>query len=214
MIKFLHSKKITLKIAIVISLLLISTISLWLYRRHIGFQASEAPRYISNTATAEYEIDGQKYTLVSDPAVVEIIEGIVPPVVVIAHNTTYKSIFPLKGTKITEATKVLINNSTDGIIINGNNWQKNVNLPLRTPQSFSITAQDAYGNNSASVSVTLTRYKTGDINNDNSINLKDLALLMANFGHQTTSVTYKADLNEDNIINSADFTILKSNWNR
>lgn len=211
--KKFYAKKTTFKITIlIISLVIIATTTL-LYLKFFKFRADENNRYIYNTATAEYEFGGTKYTTTSNTSIVQIITGIAPPVVVIPHNTTYKPTFALKGTKSPSTSKIFVNNSSSGVVIsNSTSWYKNVSLSIRKPLMFSVYSQDAYSNNSASVSVTITRYKLGDTNNDNIVNLKDLAYIASKWGQTVTSANYKADLNEDKIINSSDFNIVRTNW--
>jgi lysophospholipase L1-like esterase len=60
--------------------------------------------------------------------------------------------------------------------------------------------------------------KQGDINNDNSINITDLSLLLSSYGQTTTqcitNTAYKCDLSTtpDNLVNIFDLSILLSNY--
>jgi hypothetical protein len=58
--------------------------------------------------------------------------------------------------------------------------------------------------------------KTGDINNDNSVNITDLSLLLSSYGQNTsqcvTNSTYQCDLNNDAVVNIFDLSVLLSNY--
>jgi streptogramin lyase len=57
--------------------------------------------------------------------------------------------------------------------------------------------------------------KTGDLNNDNQVNIFDLSILLSNYGKaQSQSNNAKTDLNNDGTINIFDLSILLSNYGK
>lgn len=55
----------------------------------------------------------------------------------------------------------------------------------------------------------LSTTKIGDINNDSSVNIFDLSMLLSNWNQTGTNI---ADLNSDNLVNIFDLSILLSKW--
>lgn len=55
-----------------------------------------------------------------------------------------------------------------------------------------------------------TQAKTGDLNNDNQVNIFDLSILLSNWN----STNPTADINDDGIVNVFDLSILLSNWGK
>jgi hypothetical protein len=57
--------------------------------------------------------------------------------------------------------------------------------------------------------------KTGDLNNDNAVNVFDLSILMTNYGKtQAQSTNAKTDLNTDGLVNIFDLSIILSNYGK
>ncbi|MBR3933325.1 MAG: chitobiase/beta-hexosaminidase C-terminal domain-containing protein [Clostridia bacterium] len=84
--------------------------------------------------------------------------------------------------------------------------------------SVSYTAGDIYDGNTYDVDVnidngviTVCKYKTGDVNEDDAINAKDITLLRQHISgdYGVTINTDAADVNKDGVLNAKDITILR-----
>jgi glucose/arabinose dehydrogenase/PKD repeat protein len=90
----------------------------------------------------------------------------------------------------------------------------NSGLSANTTYTYQVTAYDNASNESAKstiVSVTTdvgAAPKTGDLNNDNAVDIFDLSILLSNFG--STNAT--ADINKDGVVNIFDLSILLSHY--
>ena len=89
--------------------------------------------------------------------------------------------------------------------------------PTSTSSTASATQAGVYTlrltatNNRGSVydDMTLTVYKSGDINNDGRVDKKDFTILLYNWSNKVNSM---ADLNADSAVDVKDFTILLYWW--
>lgn len=101
-------------------------------------------------------------------------------------------------------------------VTSGTTYQ-NTGLTASTAYSYTISAYDAAGNNSAqSSSVSATTLSgvpvPGDFNSDHIVNSLDYSLLNSRW-YQTTNISLY-DLQIDGIINSLDYAIFKDNWGK
>ncbi|HSX14673.1 MAG TPA: fibronectin type III domain-containing protein [Candidatus Saccharimonadales bacterium] len=85
-------------------------------------------------------------------------------------------------------------------------------LTQGTAYSYTVSANDAAGNNSAqsTASSFSTKTKPGDINSDGTVGILDLSILAAHFGQ--TGTFSQGDLNGDGVVNVFDLSILATYW--
>lgn len=87
-----------------------------------------------------------------------------------------------------------------------------------TNKTYTLSCTNSAGSNTKSVTVTVTTQPTtppgtpppgkiGDVNNDNSVNIVDIGLIIDNYGSEAT-VYPSADINTDGIINIIDIGII------
>lgn len=120
------------------------------------------------------------------------------------------------------------NASTDNIAVTGYRIQRNgatvtttagnvvtfkdTGLTAGTSYNYTVTALDAAGNASTAATLTASTVsvKTGDINQDNTVGIADLALMLSSWGSNNTG----ADLDKNGKVGIVDLSILLSNWGR
>jgi hypothetical protein len=80
--------------------------------------------------------------------------------------------------------------------------------------TISATSRDAEGlNTTATVTVTVSNGKTGDINGDNAVNVLDLSVLLSNWSRTSATWTnQKCDLSIDGTVTILDLSVLLTNW--
>ncbi len=131
-------------------------------------------------------------------------------------------------TTSTALTSIAIawNASTDNIGVTGYRIQRNgttiatvttltyndATLPSGTNYTYTVTALDAAGNTSApaSLSASTLSLKSGDIDRDNVVGVKDLAILLSKWG--TTDAA--SDVNTNGIVDIYDLSILLTNYGK
>jgi len=127
-------------------------------------------------------------------------------------SITYKDKITIRGHKEDDSAQILINNSADGVVIDGNNWRKEIQLVIGVKSVFSVVTKMADGKTSGSVNFEIVRHKPADANNDGSVNFRDFSSLMSNWSKQESANV--SDFNEDGKIDMSDFSILMSNWEK
>lgn len=91
-------------------------------------------------------------------------------------------------------------------------------LGSNTTYTYTVVAVDAAGNNSsaATLSVTTLTAVTGDINQDGTVNIFDLSLLLSSYGRSqsacVTAAQYTCDLNSDGVVGITDLSMLLSHF--
>jgi hypothetical protein len=108
--------------------------------------------------------------------------------------------------------KVYRNGTQLGSNLATGNTYTDSTVQANTTYSYTVAAVDGAGNTSAqssAVSVT-TRYK-GDIDNNGSVNLTDLSILLSNW-NKTGALS--SDLDGNGVVNLTDLSMLLTNWGR
>lgn len=125
--------------------------------------------------------------------------------------STYKNTMVLRGTKSPEITKIIINGSEYATSKDTTTWTVEINLSLGQ-NNLNILGQDSAALPSLTKSITITRRKIGDFNNDGKIDGADFTLLLFNYGSAVKNNS--ADFNEDGKVDASDFTLLLYWWGK
>jgi hypothetical protein len=105
-----------------------------------------------------------------------------------------------------------------GFSISGTSGTQSVSPTTTTTYSISCTGAGGSTPANATVTVTSTGPKVGDINGDNSVNITDVSFLLSSYGQTTTqcvtNAAYTCDLSSppDGIVNIFDLSILLSHY--
>lgn len=123
---------------------------------------------------------------------------------------TYKSSLLLWGTKSSNTTTVLVNNSSNGISYpSSTTWQVQVQL-AQGANTYSVVGKDSNGNSSAIQSITINLHRVGDINGDNVIDITDLSIFGVDWQNSGSLNNLLSDMNGDNKVDLTDFSIMAS----
>jgi len=68
------------------------------------------------------------------------------------------------------------------------------------------------GGGGTTLTPTPTTPVSGDINNDNKVDILDFSVMMAQWGQTGSGLS--ADFNQDGVVNILDFSLLMANWNQ
>jgi len=74
---------------------------------------------------------------------------------------------------------------------------------------FGIKTAFGYGGGGGNTTPTPI---SGDINNDNKVDILDFSVMMAQWGQTGSGLS--ADFNQDGVVNILDFSLLMANWNQ
>jgi hypothetical protein len=162
----------------------------------------------------------------------EFSSGIPPPSDTTAPTVSLTA--PAAGATVTGSSVTVSANASDNVGVSGVQFKLDgANLGSEdTSSPYSITwnttsasngshtltavARDAAGNSTTASNVTVTvsnAGKTGDVNNDGSVNIFDLSILLSDYGKTTAQSSNPAcDLNSDANIDIFDLSILLSNY--
>lgn len=133
--------------------------------------------------------------------------------------------FRVTGTTLT-GVSLAWNASTDNVGVTGYRVSRNgtvigtvttltyndSNLSNGTAYTYTVVALDAANNASAAATVGATTLspKQGDINNDNQVDINDLAILLSNWGTATAA----SDINKNGKVDIFDLSILLTNYGK
>jgi hypothetical protein len=107
------------------------------------------------------------------------------------------------------ATGILINGSSDGVVIEGNRYHKTLPLFLGINQ---VDAQADFGNGQISkpVQASLERLLVGDMNRDRLVDETDLSLFTRAW--KSKMYVFMGDFNEDGRVDDADLSLQVAHW--
>jgi hypothetical protein len=123
---------------------------------------------------------------------------------------TYASSFLLWGTKSSNISTVLVNNSSIGLSYpSETTWQIQMQLAMGA-NTYSVVGKDSSGNTSPTQSITVNLHRIGDINGDNAVDITDLSLFGTDWEKTSALNNVLSDMNKDNKVDLTDFSILAS----
>ena len=132
---------------------------------------------------------------------------VAPPTFDSQPTDTYQTTVNITGTS-GSGLSVFLNNTTAGITYpTTTTWQYSA-LLTQGLNTFTAYAQDATGNKSANIALSITLHRLGDINGDGAIDLTDLSMFATDWANTGTFNYALSDMNSDGIIDLTDFSIL------
>jgi len=78
--------------------------------------------------------------------------------------------------------------------------------------NLTFTTSSSGGNTGGGGGNTTPTPISGDINNDNKVDILDFSVMMAQWGQTGSGLS--ADFNQDGVVNILDFSLLMANWNQ
>jgi hypothetical protein len=125
---------------------------------------------------------------------------------------TYADTVDLTGTKDTSLSSIFVNGSSAGTTYpTGTSWLSSQSLSLSSNgvNTFNVYGKDdSTGEQTGTISMTITRHNLGDINNDGVVDLIDASLFAVDWGKTSNLSNPLSDMNSDDNANLTDFSIL------
>lgn len=124
---------------------------------------------------------------------------------------TYHNTYTFTGTKDANTTTIFVNGSSTGVTYpTSTTWQATETLTLGANNTAGSNAFTVYGNGNqtATISTTVSLHELGDINGDGAVDLTDASLFAVDWG-KTSNLTYLlSDMNGDGSVDLTDLSIL------
>lgn len=228
MVLFRYLEKLPLRQKILVGiagLLVLAGIGILVWGIYTGkIKPQAASLQISNTASVTYQDPlGGSYSAQSNTVLVEVVTGGVAVNTKITlqgktgsstSNISIKVYSAGTTTLVFEKSDISTDSSGQGSFNIDNLVSGNYDFVLKAPNFLSVKKTNVAVTGSATID--FGEMLTGDINNDNMVNILDYSALMTTWRKQAGDVGYNAaaDLKQDNQINILDYSMMVTNWRK